>query len=51
MATKQELLALFGDDFENVLKGLSQLPPEARQLLDQTMGKMLFDADVFNSRV
>ena len=51
MASPQELIALFGDDFESVLKGLAQLPPEARELLEQTMGKMLYDADVFNSRV
>ena len=51
MATNAELIALFGDDFESVLAGLSQLPPEARQLLDQAMGKMLYDADVFTSRV
>jgi hypothetical protein len=51
MATPQELIALFGDDFQDVLEGLSKLPPEARELLDQTMGKMLYDADVFDSRV
>ena len=51
MATTQELIALFGDDFNDVLKGLSALPPEAREILDQAMGKMLFDADVFSSRV
>ena len=51
MATEAELLALFGDDFNKVLDGLSKLPPEARQLLDQTMGKMLYDADVFDSKV
>jgi hypothetical protein len=51
MATNAELIALFGDDFESVLAGLSKLPPEARELLDQAMGKMLYDADVFTSRV
>ena len=51
MATNAELIALFGDDFESVLAGLSKLPPEARELLDQAMGKMLYDADVFSSRV
>ena len=50
MATNAELIALFGDDFESVLAGLSKLPPEARELLDQAMGKMLYDADVFSSR-
>ena len=51
MPTEQELLALFGDDFNNVLSGLAQLPPEARELLDNTMGRMLSDADVFTSRM
>tara|TARA_Y100000401_G_scaffold98144_1_gene85808 strand:+ start:4074 stop:5270 length:1197 start_codon:yes stop_codon:yes gene_type:complete len=51
MATTQELIALFGDDFNDVLKGLSALPPEAREILDQAMGKMIFDAEVFDSRV
>ena len=51
MATNAELIALFGDDFESVLAGLAKLPPEARELLDQTMGKMLFDAEIFDSRV
>ena len=51
MATTDELIALFGEDFDDVLKALGSLPPEARELLDQTMGKMLYDADVFSSRV
>jgi len=51
MATSEELIALFGSDFESVLKGLSQLPPEARELLDNTMGKMLYDTEIFSSRV
>ena len=51
MPSSEELIALFGDDFEDVLKGLAQLPPEARELLDGTMNKMLYDADIFDSRV
>ena len=51
MPTEQELIALFGDDFDNVLKGLSALPPEARELLENTMGKMIFDADIFANRI
>ena len=51
MPSPEELLALFGDDFEDVLKGLAQLPPEARELLEGTMNKMLYDADIFDSRV
>ena len=51
MPSSEELIALFGDDFDDVLKGLSQLPPEARELLDGTMNKMLYDADIFDSRV
>ena len=51
MATNAELLALFGDDFQDVLAGLQNLPAEARELLDRSMAKMLFDAEVFGSRV
>ncbi|QDP66219.1 MAG: hypothetical protein Tp1111DCM1112741_49 [Prokaryotic dsDNA virus sp.] len=51
MATQKELIALFGSDFKDVLDGLAKLPPEARELLDQTMNKMLFDANIFESRV
>jgi predicted ABC-type ATPase len=51
MPSSEELIALFGDDFDDVLRGLAQLPPEARELLDGTMGKMLYDADIFDSRV
>ena len=51
MATQKELIALFGNDFKDVLNGLAKLPPEARELLDQTMNKMLFDANIFESRV
>ena len=49
MPSSEELIALFGDDFDDVLRGLSQLPPEARELLDGTMNKMLYDADIFDS--
>tara|TARA_Y100000310_G_scaffold291628_1_gene319707 strand:+ start:14 stop:1228 length:1215 start_codon:yes stop_codon:yes gene_type:complete len=51
MPSSEELIALFGDDFDDVLRGLAQLPPEARELLDNTMGKMLHDADIFDSRI
>ena len=51
MPTTEELIALFGDDFDDVLRGLAQLPPEARELLEGTMGKMLYDSDVFATRV
>ena len=51
MATNAELIALFGDDFQDVLAGLQSLPAEARELLDRSMAKMLFDAEVFGSRV
>ena len=51
MATQEELIQLFGDDFGSVLSGLAQLPPEARELLETTMGRMLNDADVFTSRI
>ena len=51
MPSKDELIALFGDDFNNVLKGLEQLPSEVRELLDNTMGKMIYDTEIFNSRV
>ena len=51
MPSSEELIALFGDDFDDVLRGLAQLPPEARELLDGAMGKMLHDADIFDSRV
>tara|TARA_Y100001963_G_scaffold47942_1_gene67389 strand:+ start:602 stop:2014 length:1413 start_codon:yes stop_codon:yes gene_type:complete len=51
MPSQQELIALFGDDFDEVLKGLSMLPPEIRELLDNTMNKMLYDADIFANRV
>ena len=51
MPSPEELIALFGDDFDDVLRGLAQLPPEARELLEGTMNKMLYDADVFDSRV
>ncbi|MAH48518.1 hypothetical protein CMI37_22015 [Candidatus Pacearchaeota archaeon] len=51
MPSIDELIALFGDDFDDVLRGLAQLPPEARELLEGTMGKMLYDADIFDSRV
>tara|TARA_Y100000034_G_scaffold135349_1_gene206933 strand:- start:2232 stop:4274 length:2043 start_codon:yes stop_codon:yes gene_type:complete len=51
MPSKEELIALFGDDFDDVLRGLSMLPPEARELLDNTMNKMIYDADIFTNRV
>ncbi len=51
MATQEELIQLFGDDFGAVLSGLAQLPPEARELLETTMGRMLNDANVFTSRI
>ena len=51
MATQEELIQLFGEDFGEVLSGLAQLPPEARELLEATMGRMLNDADVFTSRI
>ena len=51
MATREELITLFGDDFGEVLVGLDQLPREVLELLDTTMEKMLFDADVFTSRI
>ena len=51
MPTPDELINLFGDDFQDVLNGLSKLPPEARELLDGTMNKMLYDANVFDTRV
>ena len=31
MPTEQELVALFGDDFNEILLGLQQLPPEVRE--------------------
>tara|TARA_S200002703_G_scaffold160073_1_gene176549 strand:- start:205 stop:1638 length:1434 start_codon:yes stop_codon:yes gene_type:complete len=51
MATSEELIALFGDDFNNVLKGLNALPIEVRELLDGTMNKMISDADIFSQRI
>ena len=51
MPTEQELVALFGDDFNEILLGLQQLPPEVRELLENTMGKMIYDADVFANRI
>ena len=51
MPTPDELIALFGDDFDDVLKGLNALPLEVRQLLDDTMGKMIYDSEVFAQRV
>lgn len=51
MPTQQELVALFGEDFNEVLLGLQQLPPEVRELLENTMGKMIYDADVFANRI
>ena len=51
MPTEQELIALFGDDFNEILMGLEQLPLEVRELLDNTMGKMIYDADVFANRI
>ena len=38
MPTPDELIALFGDDFDDVLRSLNALPVEVRQLLDGTMG-------------
>ena len=51
MPTEQELVALFGDDFNEILLGLQQLPPEVRELLENTMGKMIYDAEVFANRI
>ena len=51
MATREELITLFGDDFGEVLVGLDQLPKEVLELLDSTMNNMLFDADVFTNRI
>lgn len=51
MATREELIALFGDDFGEVVSGLDQLPPEVLELLDATMDKMVYDADVFANRI
>ena len=51
MPTQQELTALFGNDFQEVLNGLNELPVEVRELLDTTMDKMIYDADVFANRI
>ena len=51
MPTPEELVALFGDDFTEVLNGLNALPVEVRQLLDDTMGKMIYDAEIFSQRI
>ena len=51
MPTPDELIALFGDDFDDVLKGLNALPLEVRQLLDDTMCKIIYDSEVFAQRV
>ena len=51
MPTPDELIALFGDDFDDVLRSLNALPVEVRQLLDGTMGKMVHDAEIFSQRV
>ena len=51
MATREELIELFGGDFGEVLVGLDQLPKEVLELLDSTMNNMLFDADVFTNRI
>ena len=51
MPTPEEYIALFGDDFAEVLNGLGSLPVEARQLLDQTMNKMVYDAEIFSQRI
>ena len=51
MPTPDELIALFGDDFGDVLQGLNALPVEVRELLDGTMGKMVHDAEIFSQRV
>ena len=51
MATPQELISLFGDDFDEVLKGLNALPPEVKKLLDDTLGKLVYDAEVFGQRI
>ena len=51
MATREELVTLFGDDFKEVISGLDQLPPEVLELLDATMDKMVYDADVFANRI
>ena len=48
MPTPEEYIALFGDDFTEVLNGLKSLPVEARQLLDQTMIKMVYDAEILS---
>ena len=51
MPTPEEYIALFGEDFSDVLNDLKSLPVEVRQLLDQTMNKMIYDAEIFNQRV
>ncbi|QDP46271.1 MAG: hypothetical protein Unbinned3556contig1001_42 [Prokaryotic dsDNA virus sp.] len=51
MPTPEEYIALFGEDFTDVLNDLKSLPVEVRQLLDQTMNKMIYDAEIFNQRI
>ena len=51
MPTAEEYIALFGEDFSDVLNDLKSLPVEVRQLLDQTMSKMIYDAEIFNQRI
>jgi|TARA_R100000030_G_scaffold63721_1_gene48449 hypothetical protein len=51
MATREELLSLFGDDFDEVLKGLNALPVEVRQLLDRSLNNLVYDAEVFGQRI
>ena len=51
MATREELLSLFGDDFDEVLKGLNALPVEVRQLLDTSLNNLVYDAEVFGQRI
>ena len=51
MPSREEYIALFGDDFDDILRGLNALPMEIRLLLDDTMGKMIYDSEIFAQRI
>jgi len=51
MATPEEYIGLFGEDFLKVLESLDELTPELEQMLLSTLDDMVFDVEVFGNHI
>ena len=51
MATFEELLELFGEDFLDTLAAIDNLTPELEEILLAAMDQMVYDTTVFGSRI